>query len=116
MILQKATSIAKRMVKDYGMSDTLGRVALEMAPQQAFLKSNQLSRDGDYSEQTAREIDQEVKQLIQTQEARVKDILMQLKAALLEGSKHLLNKEVMTGPELQEILMGQKTDQTISTS
>ena len=104
--LQKATNIAKRMVKDYGMSETLGRVALEVAPQQAFLKSHDLSRDGDYSEQTAREIDQEVKQLIQTQETRVEELLTKLKPVLVEGAKRLLDQEVMTGSELQAILKG----------
>ena len=114
--LQKATNIAKRMVKDYGMSETLGRVALEMAPQPAFIKSNEPSRDGDYSEQTAREIDQEVKQLIQAQEIRVKELLNQLKSALLEGAKQLLDKEVMTGIELQGIFKEQKAGHIISTS
>ena len=114
--LQKATNIAKRMVKDYGMSETLGRVALEMAPQQAFLKSNGLSRDGDYSEQTAREIDQEVKQLIQTQETRVEELLSKLKPALLEGAKRLLEKEVMTGPDLEAILKGQTPGDLLSSS
>lgn len=112
--LQKATNIAKRMIKDYGMSEKLGRVALEMAPQPAFLKPNEMSRDGDYSEQTAREIDQEVKQLIQAQETRVKEILTKLKPALLGGAKRLLDQEVMTGPELQEILKKQQANQVSS--
>jgi len=106
--LQKATNIAKRMVKDYGMSEKLGRVALEMAPQPAFLKPTELSGDGNYSEQTAREIDQEVKQLIQNQEVRVKELLAPLKPALLTGAKRLLDQEVMMGTELQALLKDQK--------
>ena len=65
---------------------------------------------------TAREIDQEVKQLIQIQEARVEELLTNLKPALMEGASHVLEKEVMTGPELQEILSGQTADRVISTS
>jgi len=114
--LQKATNIAKRMVKDYGMSEKLGRVALEMAPHPAFLKQNEMSRDGVYSEQTAREIDQEVKQLIQTQEIRVKELLTKLKPALLGGAKRLLDQEVMTGTELQAIVKEKKGDQVASAS
>jgi cell division protease FtsH len=112
--LQKATNIAKRMVKDYGMSEKLGRVALEMAAQPAYLMPNEMSRDGNYSEQTAREIDQEVKQFIQNQEGRVKELLTTLKPALLGGAKRLLDQEVMTGTELQELLDEQKRDQVSS--
>ena len=114
--LQKATNIAKRMIKDYGMSEKLGRVALEMDPQPAFLRPNEGSRDGVYSEQTAREIDQEVKQLIQTQEIRVKELLTTLKPALLGGAKRLLDQEVMTGTELQAIVKDERGDQVVSTS
>ncbi len=106
--LQKATNIAKRMVKDYGMSEKLGRVALEMAPQPAFLKPTEIAGDGNYSEQTAREIDEEVKQLIQKQEGRVKEVLTALKPVLLTGAKRLLEQEVMTGTELQALLQEQK--------
>jgi cell division protease FtsH len=106
--LQKATNIAKRMVKDYGMSEKLGRVALEMAPLPAYLKPTEMSGDGNYSEQTAREIDQEVKQLIQNQEGRVKELLATLKPALLTGAKRLLDQEVMMGTELQALLKEQK--------
>ena len=109
--LQKATNIAKRMVKDYGMSEKLGRVALEMAPQPAFLKPTDIAGDGNYSEQTAREIDQEVKQLIQKQEDRVIELLSAVKPALLSGAKRLLEQEVMTGTELQVLLQEQKGEQ-----
>ena len=112
--LQKATNIAKRMVKDYGMSEKLGRVALEMTPQPAFLKPNEMSGDGNYSEQTAREIDQEVKQLIQSQEVRVQELLTTLKPALLTGAKRLLEQEVMTGTELLALLKEQKGEQVSS--
>ncbi|NIO11267.1 MAG: cell division protein FtsH, partial [Deltaproteobacteria bacterium] len=70
-----------------------------MAPQPTFLKPNEISGDGNYSEQTAREIDQEVKQLIQKQEDRVNELLTALKPALISGAKRLLDQEVMTGTE-----------------
>jgi len=114
LLEESDVEFAKRMVKDYGMSEKLGRVALEMAAQPAYLKPNEMSRDGNYSEQTAREIDQEVKQLIQTQETRVKELLATLKPALLCGAKRLLAQEVMTGTELQALLKEQKGDQVSS--
>ena len=110
--LQKATNIAKRMVKDYGMSETLGRVALEIAQPTPFIQSSDMSRTGEYSEQTAREIDQEVKKLIQTQETRVQELLTRLKPVLLKGAKRLLDQEVMTGAELQGILEARSGDQS----
>ncbi|RMH32585.1 MAG: ATP-dependent metallopeptidase FtsH/Yme1/Tma family protein [Nitrospirae bacterium] len=102
--LQKAANIAKRMVKDYGMSETVGRVALELTPPPAFLKPGDVSPRGDYSEQTAREVDEAVKGIIQTQEERVRTILTQLHPVLREGAHRLLEQEIMTGQELQEML------------
>ena len=102
--LQKATNIAKRMIKDYGMSEKLGAVALDQAPQPAFLQSKEFSSSASYSEQTAREIDEEVRQLIDAQQTRVRNLLMMMKPMLLEGAKKLLDQEVMSGEELQAIV------------
>jgi len=75
--LQKATNIAKRMVKDYGMSELLGTVALEKDSQPAFLQTREPTFGMEYSEETAREIDQEVRRFIDGQTTRVKDLLTQ---------------------------------------
>ncbi|MCP9448060.1 MAG: ATP-dependent zinc metalloprotease FtsH [Nitrospira sp.] len=102
--LVKATDIAKSMVKAYGMSDKLGTIALERDRQPQFLQISMGSEKGDYSEQTAREIDCEVRRIVDEQYERVKRLLEAKKAALQQGAKLLLEREVISGPELQAIM------------
>ncbi|MDT7042878.1 ATP-dependent zinc metalloprotease FtsH [Candidatus Nitronereus thalassa] len=106
--LQKATNIAKRMVKDYGMSDLLGTVSLENAAQPTFLQTRESSYGHEYSEETAREIDQEVRKFIDNQANRVKDLLTELKPVLLEAAQVLMTKETMTGDDLRALMEGRE--------
>jgi cell division protease FtsH len=59
---------------------------------------------GDYSEETAREIDCEVRRIVDEQYERVKQLLTERKPALLEGAKKLLEQEVITGSDLKAII------------
>lgn len=104
--LVKATDIAKSMVKAYGMSDKLGTITLEQERQPQFLQLPVASERGDYSEETAREIDCEVRRIIDEQYGRVKQMLEERKAALHQGAKLLIEREVITGAELKTILEG----------
>jgi len=105
--LLKATDIAKSMVKAYGMSDKLGTITLEQERQPQFVQIQGLPHEkGDYSEETAREIDCEVRRIIDEQYERVKRLLGDRKQELIEGARLLLEREVMTGPELKAILDG----------
>ena len=102
--LQKATSIAKRMVKDYGMSDKLGTVALQQSVQPTFLKTTESYSAPTYSEQTAQTIDAEVGRIVEEQGDRVRILLTQLYPVLLRAAEKLLSEEVMTGEELKGLL------------
>ncbi|MFZ1747666.1 MAG: ATP-dependent zinc metalloprotease FtsH [Nitrospirales bacterium] len=102
--LQKATTIAKRMVKDYGMSDKLGTVALDESVQPTFLKNMESHATPTYSEHTAQQVDQEVRRLIEEQGIRVRELLTRLRPVLLNGAETLLKAEVMTGEELMALL------------
>ncbi len=102
--LQKATNIAKRMVKDYGMSDKLGTVSLDESIQPTFLKTAEPHAVPTYSEHTAQEIDSEVRRLIDEQGNRVRTMLTKLQPVLLSAAEQLLKAEVMTGDELQALL------------
>jgi len=104
--LLKATDIAKSMVKAYGMSEKLGTITLERERQPQFLQLPIASEKGDYSEETAREIDCEVRRIVDEQYGRVKTMLEDRKAALQQGAKLLLEREVITGTELKAILDG----------
>jgi cell division protease FtsH len=102
--LVKATDIAKSMVKAYGMSEKLGTITLERERQPQFLQLPVASEKGDYSEETAREIDCEVRRIVDEQYGRVRRLLEDRKAVLQQGARLLLEREVMTGAELKTIL------------
>jgi len=102
--LVKATDIAKSMIKSYGMSDKLGTVTLDRERQPLFMQIQAPQEKGDYSEETAREIDCEVRRIIDEQFERVKRLLAERKAALLEGAKKLLDEEVISGSDLKAIM------------
>ena len=102
--LVKATDIAKSMIKSYGMSDKLGTVTLDRERQPLLMQIQAPQEKGDYSEETAREIDCEVRRIIDEQHERVKRLLAERKAALLEGAKKLLDQEVISGSELKAIV------------
>jgi cell division protease FtsH len=102
--LVKATDIAKSMVKAYGMSEKLGTITLERERQPQFLQLPVASEKGDYSEETAREIDCEVRRIVDVQYGRVRRLLEERKTALQQGAQLLLEREVITGAELKAIM------------
>ena len=102
--LLKATDIAKSMVKAYGMSEKLGTITLERERQPQFLQIPVASEKGDYSEETAREIDCEVRRIVDEQYGRVRRLLEDKKAMLQQGATLLLEREVITGAELKAIM------------
>jgi cell division protease FtsH len=102
--LVKATDIAKSMVKAYGMSEKLGTITLERERQPQFLQLPVASEKGDYSEETAREIDCEVRRIIDEQYGRVRRLLEDKKALLQQGATLLLEREVITGAELRALM------------
>jgi len=99
--LVKATDIAKSMVKAYGMSEKVGTITLERERQPQFIQIQASQERGDYSEETAREIDSEIKRIIDEQYERVKRLLGEKKAVLQQGAKMLLEREVISGTELK---------------
>ena len=102
--LVRATDIAKSMVKAYGMSEKLGTVTLDRERQPVMMQIQAPHEKGDYSEETAREIDCEVRRIIDEQYDRVRWLLAERKRALVEGAKALLDREVITGSELTAIM------------
>ena len=70
----------------------------------------------EYSEETAREIDQEVRRFIDGQTTRVKDLLTKLKPVLQEAAQKLLAAEVMTGDDLRVLLEGGKKKTGLQTA
>ncbi|MBI2351305.1 MAG: ATP-dependent zinc metalloprotease FtsH [Deltaproteobacteria bacterium] len=107
--LQRATEIARTMVTQFGMSEKLGLVSLEGPRTPLFLPIPTYAPK-EYSEETARLIDEEVKKIITQAHARVREILGSHRSALEELAKLLLEKEVVERPELQAILKVRSID------
>jgi cell division protease FtsH len=101
--LQHATEIARTMITQFGMSEKMGLASLEGARTATFLNVPTHSPK-EYSEETARLIDQEVKQILTEAHGRARDLLSSRRTALEELAKLLLEKEVVDRPALQAIL------------
>jgi cell division protease FtsH len=107
--LQRATEIARTMITQFGMSEKLGLASLEGARTATFLMVPTHSPK-EYSEETARLIDEEVKQILSEAHTKARGILDCHRAALEELAKLLLEKEVVDRPALQAILKVRSID------
>jgi cell division protease FtsH len=96
--LQRATEIARTMITQFGMSEKLGLASLE-GPRHATFLMVPTRSPKEYSEETARLIDGEVKQILSAAHTKARDILVAHRAALEELAKLLLDKEVVDRSE-----------------
>jgi len=94
--LAKVTDIARQIVTRFGMTEALGQAVLERKTQTYLGDQTVGVREKDYSEETAREIDVAVKQLIDDAYARAKALLCERRALLEQGARLLLEKETLT--------------------
>jgi cell division protease FtsH len=102
--LQEASRIARSMVTEFGMS-RLGRIHYRGNRRSPFLSgAGDGSDDFDYSENTAREIDTEVRKIIEDLTEEVRNILEERRDALEAVAQRLIEKEVIDGAELREVL------------
>jgi cell division protease FtsH len=102
--LEQCNHIAQRMVKEFGMSP-LGRISYPEHGGPAFLPGMAgMNGERQYSEQTAREIDLQVQQIINDAIEEVRGILRERRAALEAIAQRLIDKEVIDGPELRRML------------
>jgi cell division protease FtsH len=101
--LQKAVQLARRMVRDFGMSPRFGPVSLGSDRRARFLDGGMDEVTVPYSPETAREIDSEVERLIKTQDERVQKIVREREKALRAIAAYLMEKEVLEGDELVKI-------------
>jgi cell division protease FtsH len=105
--LERASEIARAMVMDYGMS-RLGRVAYRESPRSPFLAgaAGDLTGARSHSEQTAREIDEEVRRIVDDAMRSVRQIIESRRAALEAVARRLIECEVMDGDELKTVVDG----------
>jgi cell division protease FtsH len=101
------TNIARAMVCEYGMS-RMGPLAYGGEEGSIFLGKEYNSRQQDYSEQTAREIDQEVRRIIEEQYEKVKTALTEKKDVIEAIAKALMDRETLDAEELKALFEGRE--------
>jgi cell division protease FtsH len=101
--IEKATEWTRKMVCEWGMSDKLGPMTFGKKEEQIFL-GRDFTQLQDYSEHTAVEIDAEVRRIIQESYQQAKDLLAANVGVLHKIAEALLDKEVLDGAEIDEII------------
>ena len=102
--LQRATDIARAMVTQFGMSDELGIVNYESARRNAFLDVPMGPERGAYGDDTAQRIDAEVKRFLDDAHDSARHIIADRRHLLEMVTRRLLEKEVIEGDELRQII------------
>jgi cell division protease FtsH len=101
--LEHATSLARKMVTRYGMSEKLGPRTFGKREELVFL-GREISEQRDYGDSVAEEIDQEVHALIREAHTVATELLTSHKAKLVQLARHLISHETIEGDELQKLL------------
>jgi cell division protease FtsH len=101
--IEKATELTRRMVCEWGMSERLGPMTFGKKEEQIFL-GRDFTQIKDYSEKTAIEIDTEVRRIIMDAYDRAKTLLQANLEVLHKMAEALLEKEVLDGQEIDEII------------
>ena len=101
--IEKATDLARRMVCEWGMSEKLGPMTFGKKEEEIFL-GRDFTQKVDYSENTAIEIDAEVRRIIQDSYHRAKELLKTNLRLLHKVAEKLLEKEVLDGSEIDAIV------------
>jgi len=104
--LQQATSSARRMVTQYGMSDELGPVSYAGDSGDVFLGRDLATRK-DYSEQKAQEIDAAIAEILNAKYDEAKQMLIDNRDLLDKITEALLERETLEGPQLKLIMDGE---------
>ena len=101
--LQRATSIARKMVAEFGMSPKLGRVSYQTEGRSPFLPGGGVNSDA-WSQRTAREIDLEVRRVLDEAEEVARQILTRRRLALEDLATLLIERETLDTAELHAVL------------
>ncbi len=101
--LEQATAIARRMVREWGMSEAVGPMAWH-GQQQVFLGEDLMTSGREYSDETAQIIDKEVARILQEQESRAKTLLEKHRKGLDLVAAALLEEETIDGSKVDSLV------------
>ena len=108
--LERVTELARRMVCEWGMSDSLGPLTFGKKEEQIFL-GREIAQHQDYSEETAIRIDQEMKRVVVDNYTRSRAVLEEHRAILLKMAEELLVREVLDGDQVRRMAAGLPIDE-----
>ncbi|MSY19006.1 MAG: ATP-dependent zinc metalloprotease FtsH, partial [Actinobacteria bacterium] len=101
--LEQATNIARHMVREWGMSERIGPMAWG-SQQHVFLGEDLMSSAREYSDQTARILDEEISTMLHFQQERARELLMKHRVGLDLVAQALLDRETIDGPEVASLV------------
>jgi cell division protease FtsH len=101
--LEQATGIARRMVREWGMSERVGPMAWS-SQQAVFLGEDLMSSQREYSDDTAKLLDEEIARILTDQEQRATEILTRHRPGLELVAEALLEHETIDGPEVARLI------------
>jgi cell division protease FtsH len=105
--LERASKMARKMVCEWGMSETFGSMAWSDNNNEVFL-GRELVQHKHYSEETAKLIDSEVKKIIEKAYNQAKELLRQYEDVMHDLAKELLERETITGEDMTKIINGEE--------
>jgi cell division protease FtsH len=101
--LEQATGIARRMVREWGMSDEVGPMAWH-SQQQVFLGEDLMSQGREYSDETAKLLDDEIAKILHIQEERAFELITKHRRGLELIAEALLEHETIDGPAVAKLI------------
>ena len=107
--LERVTELARKMICEWGMSDTMGPLTFGKKEEQIFL-GREIAQHQDYSEETAIRIDQEVKRVVMDNYKRSRALLEENHAVLVKMAEELLVREVLEGAQVRRLVAGMSLD------
>ena len=108
--IERATSVARKMVCEWGMSERLGPLSFGKKEEQIFV-GREMSRSKDYSDQTAVDIDSEVRSIVTSCYDRAKQLLEEHMQALHDLANELLVRESLGGADVTRFVRGIPADE-----
>ena len=113
--IEQATQIARKMVTEWGMSDLLGPMTFGKKNEEVFL-GREIQSSRDYSEVTARMIDEEISRIVRESQRFADEILRKDIDILHRIAKELLKYETIDAKDLEKILKGEKLTRALNGS
>ncbi len=107
--IQYATQLARDMVTRWGMSDALGPLQYAEPDEEVFLGYS-VNRQRQMSNETAQQIDNEIRRIVEEGYARAKDLLDEHRDQLESLAQALLEYETLSGDEIQKVIAGESID------